>query len=90
MGPSTAWPSPPTASISLPILDRTVRLHEADSGRLVQVLKGHPDKLACLAFASDGRRLATLSKKLVRLWSIPKGEMTAELAPRAGAYLGVS
>lgn len=36
-----------------------VRLTDIATGRIRQVLKGHGDRVACVAFSSDGRTVAT-------------------------------
>jgi WD40 repeat protein/uncharacterized caspase-like protein len=71
-------------------LDATIRVHEVDSGRLIKALEGHEGLLRCLAFAPRGDHFVALSKKGVRIWSWPEGELKAELAERKGAFLGAS
>jgi WD40 repeat protein len=38
--------------------DGTVKLWEADSGRLIHTLEGHTDRVTSVAFSPDGKRLA--------------------------------
>lgn len=60
--------------------DKTVRLREAESGKVVKTLRGHDDVVAHLAFSPDGKLLATASfDKTVKLWSVPDGRETRTL-----------
>ena len=55
--------------------DGTVRLWDAESGKLVQTLEGHSHEVWAVAFSPDGRRLASGSfDKTVRLWDAESGK----------------
>jgi WD40 repeat protein len=50
---------------------RSVQLWEVATGRLVAKLRGHERKVTCLAFAPEGRWLASGSyDTTVRLWDV--------------------
>ncbi|GAA2589017.1 BTAD domain-containing putative transcriptional regulator [Actinomadura fulvescens] len=61
--------------------DKTVALWDAQGGSLLGALSGHPDRVEALAFSSDGRALATVTRNhhltvwdvatRRRLWSRP-------------------
>lgn len=62
--------SPDGARIAAAIGDRTIRIWDAATGRVLDVLRGHSDLVLDLAFSPDGTLLATSSHdRTVRIWS---------------------
>ena len=63
--------------------DDTVRLWDAATGRMIRVLKGHTDSVSAVAFAPDGRTLASAGlDDTVRLWDTGNGKiLRARKAP---------
>jgi len=63
--------SPDGSRIATALGDRTVRLHDAETGRVLRTLRGHTDLVLDVAFSPDGTMLATSSyDKTVRLWEL--------------------
>jgi len=73
---SIAW-SPDAALVATADADRSVRLYETGTGALRGTLPGHAGRVQAVAFAQDGRTLASAAEgsNAVRLWD------TARLAP---------
>lgn len=55
--------------------DRTVRLWDVKSGKVVQVLRGHTSFVSAVAFSPDGKLLASVGGDLsVKLWRVEDGK----------------
>jgi len=60
--------------------DYTVRLWNADNGKLITVLQGHTDEVSHATFSPDGKWLVTASRdKTARLWDADSGKLIAIL-----------
>ncbi len=71
--------------------DRTVRLWEVTTGRLLETLEGHRDKVRCLAFAPDGSLFASGSDDgTVILWDGKTHAASATLSGSQGAVPAVA
>ena len=58
--------------------DKTVKLWEARSGKLLRTLEGHTEHVDIVAFSPDGRLLASKSRDhTIRLWSCETWETVA-------------
>jgi WD40 repeat protein len=63
--------SPDGRSVAGGVGDRTVRLWDAETGRVLETLRGHSDFVLDVAFSPDGTRLATASyDKTIRIWDL--------------------
>ncbi len=60
--------------------DPAVRVYDARTGQLVQTLEGHAERVGCVAFHPDGRRLASCSMDhTVRIWELERGRQVLTL-----------
>src|SRR5262249_44767049 len=56
------------------VTERVARVHDADTGAEVHVLRGHGDQVNSVAFSPDGKRLVTASwDGTARLWDVTSG-----------------
>jgi WD40 repeat protein len=56
-------------------VDQTVELWDVATGRVLASLTGHEKKVQCLAYSSDGTRLASGSHdRTVRLWNVTRDQ----------------
>ncbi|MEZ4662531.1 MAG: NB-ARC domain-containing protein [Caldilineaceae bacterium] len=56
--------------------DGAVYLWDAQTGRLVQVLKGHTQRISCLSFTPDGALIVSGSyDETIRLWDVRSGQL---------------
>lgn len=63
--------------------DSTVKVWDAETGRLLRTLNGHVGNVSALAISPDGRRLATgsgLGDRRALIWNPETGELVATIA----------
>jgi WD40 repeat protein len=54
--------------------DKTIKLWDAESGRIIRTFSGHTGGIAGLAFSPDNRRMASCSAdKAIKLWDVETG-----------------
>jgi WD40 repeat protein len=69
---SIAW-SPDATELAAVGEDRTIAVHEASSGWRLNSLTGHKHTLAALAYAPDGRTIASADGRTIKLWHAHTG-----------------
>jgi small GTP-binding protein domain len=68
--------------------DRTVKLWEARSGKLLRTLEGHTSEIEIIAFSADRRLLASKgSDHTIRLWSCSTWKMLAVIPARSTRWI---
>jgi WD40 repeat protein len=71
--------------------DRTVRIWDVVTGRLLFPLGGHNAAVLCVSFSPDGLRLASGGEdQVVRLWDARTGQHISSFRGHSGAVNGVS
>jgi WD40 repeat protein len=72
--------SPDGARIVTAAYDRTARIWDATTGRLLVELKGHSDRVRFATFSPDGKLVATSSlDKTARIWDAQTGRQLTQL-----------
>src|SRR5262249_36314426 len=76
------------------LIDRAVRVWDAETGQELYSLKGHANEVSSVAFSPDGSRLASASRDgTVKVWNattsqearaIPEGTLSPDGKPLAG------
>src|SRR5258706_15232019 len=66
--------------------DKTIRVWQLDSGRLLHTLEGHTASITSLAVTPDGRSIVSGSlDKTIRVWDINSGILERILKGHTGA-----
>ncbi len=71
--------------------DKTVKLWEAESGRLLSSLTSHESSVSTVAWAPDGRRIASGGDdKTVKLWEAESGRLLSSLQGHESSIFSVA
>jgi len=71
--------------------DKTIKLWDADTGRLIKTLSGHLHFVRSVAFSPDGRLIASGSvDKTIKLWDVTSGQEVATLAGHKDTISGLA
>ena len=95
--PSTPWHSPPTASLLLPpARTSTIKVWDLASGSSVLTLSGHATGVKDVAYAPDGRFLASVGGQYrgtplaeVLIWDAKSGSLVRKLEGHTGLVTAV-
>ncbi|MHA1756643.1 MAG: WD40 repeat domain-containing protein [Promethearchaeota archaeon] len=53
--------------------DKTIKIWDTESGRLIKTLKGHKDAVKSVAISPDGRYIVSVSDKTIKIWNLFSG-----------------
>jgi WD40 repeat protein/serine/threonine protein kinase len=71
--------------------DRTVKIWDTATGRIVQTLRGHDAYVFSVAFSPDGRRVASAgADRTVRLWDLSTAREVYRWPGHVGDYAGTA
>jgi WD40 repeat protein len=87
---AVAW-RPGTKELATGSLDKTVRIWDTETGRVLRVLKEHADAVLGLAFSADGKYLATASAdRTAKLFDGATGKPLQTLSAHEDAVTSVA
>jgi WD40 repeat protein len=65
--------------------DRTIKVWEVKTGRLLRTLRGHTENIRSIAVAADGRQVVSASEDTtIKIWNIETGEVERSIPFRNG------
>ena len=71
--------------------DKTIKLWEMPSGKLINTLKEHTNTVEALSFSPDGRILASGSAdQTIKLWEMPSGKLINTLRGHTDVIMSIS
>ncbi len=73
-----AW-SPDGRILASPSKDKTIKLWDAATGKLIRTLKGHTNGVYSVTWSSDGEILASGAMDKIRLWNAKTGQLIRTL-----------
>jgi WD40 repeat protein len=76
--------SPDATRIVTSMGDRTARVWDARTGKMLATLAGHTDDIATAAYSPDGKRIVTGGDETARIWDASTGRMLLVLSGHAG------
>ena len=76
--------SPDSKRIVSASKDRTARIWEVSTGKLLHVLEGHTSEVNCAQFSPDGRRIVTASGNIAHIWDASTGMLLQTLKGHIG------
>ena len=86
--PSRTWtiaPIPAVGQIASSSEDQTVKVWDTSTGREIVTLRGHSDRVYCVAYSPDGRQIASGgADRILKVWDVATGRERLTLRGHSG------
>ena len=66
-----------------------IKLRDSETGKVIQVFKGHTKSVNCLSISLDGKKLVSGGDLEIKIWDIESGREMASLTGSLGLVCGV-
>jgi len=70
--------------------DKTIKIWDLRTGRLLYTLEGHTARVVAVAFSANGKIASASVDKCINIWSLQTGELLRKLSAHSDWVLSVA